>query len=234
MKKLFSTLVVAAMFLGLGSNAFAAEEDNDVERAMEMIEKTNVEIEEKVLKAVEKADNLQQDYLTEIRQVEEGKEVVKLKEEKEKALIELEINRHDQKKFEKILEKIEKVDAKIDEEKDKIDSKITEIEQEIDELETELFSPDVSDKEKEKLNKKIVKLGEKLTKKAEKAEEKTNKYTEGLEKVIEKVYDETLKMSNETIEKAAELGVQAECSWKLVRFADKWVWIDPIRVVGCN
>jgi hypothetical protein len=230
MKKLFSTFVVAAMFLGLGSNAFAAEEHKDVEKALEMIAKTNKEIDERIQKAVEKADKLQEDYLLDIRQIEEGKEIVKLKEEKEKAFIELEMNRHDAKKAEKALDKLEKIEEKLVKEKAKIQEKIDEIVEEISATTTELIEAD--DKDQKKLHDKLAKLEEKLTKKDEKAAEKASRFTKELEGVITKVYDETLKMSNETIQKAEELGVQAECSWKLVRFADRWIWIDPIRVVG--
>lgn len=60
----------------------------------------------------------------------------------------------------------------------------------------------------------------------------TQKYNEKLDKIISDVYEETLKMSQKTITKAAEYGVEAECSWVEVRFADRKVWIDPVRVVG--
>ncbi|MGM0838052.1 MAG: hypothetical protein ACQEV7_18095 [Bacillota bacterium] len=76
------------------------------------------------------------------------------------------------------------------------------------------------------------KLEKDLKKKTELNDEITAKYNKKLDKIIVKVYDETLEMSAKTIKKAAELGVEAECSWVLVRFADRWEWIDPVRVVG--
>lgn len=75
-------------------------------------------------------------------------------------------------------------------------------------------------------------LQEKLNKRSDKMSGVSHKYKEDLDGIVNKVYDETFKMSQETIAKAAEKGVKAECSWKYVRFADRWVWIDPIRVVG--
>ncbi|OZM56656.1 hypothetical protein CIB95_10550 [Lottiidibacillus patelloidae] len=65
-------------------------------------------------------------------------------------------------------------------------------------------------------------------------EELTAKYENELTKIIEGVFYETLKMSTKTIGEAYDLGVLAECSWKLVRFADREVLIDPITVIGRN
>ena len=62
----------------------------------------------------------------------------------------------------------------------------------------------------------------------------TTKYNKNLDAVIESVYEETLQLSNETLKEAAEYGVIAECVWVLVEFADRSVWIDPLRVVGEN
>ena len=62
----------------------------------------------------------------------------------------------------------------------------------------------------------------------------TNTYNEQLDKIIAEVYDVTLQTSNDAIAEAAEYGIEAECSWVLVEFADRSVWIDPIRVVGRN
>lgn len=62
----------------------------------------------------------------------------------------------------------------------------------------------------------------------------TNTYNEQLDKIITDVYDVTLQTSNDAIAEAAEYGIEAECSWVLVEFADRSVWIDPIRVVGRN
>lgn len=231
MKKLFSVLIAGAMIFGAGSSAFANEDKAENQaKALEMIEKTNRDIDKKIEKAVEKADELQEEYLVEIREIEKGKEIVKLTEEQKETLVELEMNRHDEKKAEKLLKKMTKIEEKLQKENEKIEQKIAEIREEIGTVTAQLV--DAKDKDEKKLNKKIAKLQEKLNKKNAKAAEKTAKYTKALEDVIDKVFNETLEMSAETIEKAAGLGVQAECSWKLVRFADRWVWIDPLRVVG--
>ncbi|RDU37360.1 hypothetical protein DRW41_05805 [Neobacillus piezotolerans] len=139
LKKVIAIVFSAALFFGLGSPAFA-NENKDVDKAISMIEKTNIEIHEKVEKAVEKADKLQVEYIEDIGKLPEGS---------------------------------------------------TETHQKL-----------------------------------------TQKYNEKLDKIIADVYEETLKMSQKTIAKAAEYGVTAECSWVLVRFADRYVWIDPVRVVG--
>ncbi|WP_157411817.1 hypothetical protein [Neobacillus niacini] len=230
MKKVFSILFSAALFLWAGSPAFAAEEDN-VQKAIELIEKTNMEIDEKIAKAVKKADKLQADYLLDVRKIEEGDQVVKLKGEKEKVLSDLAAAQNDTKKQEEQNKKLNEINTKLEIEQAKIDSKMIEINDDI--LKATLQLVTAEEKDSKKIEEKISKLNEKLNERSEKYQEKTQKYTSDLEDVITDVYDETLKMSAETIKKAAEKGVQAECHWKLVRFADKWVWIDPIRVVGC-
>ncbi|MGU3472327.1 hypothetical protein ACLBWT_14420 [Paenibacillus sp. D51F] len=230
MKKVLSILFSAALFLGVGSQAFAAEKV-DVQQAMKLIEKTNKEIDEKINSSVKKADKLQADYLLEVRKIEEGDQVVKLKKDKEKVLTDLAAAQNDVKKQEELNKKLAKITAELENEQTKIDNEITDINQDIMDATFQLVTAE--DKDSKKIEEKISKLNKKLNERSEKYQEKTQKFTSELEKIITEVYDETLKMSAETIKKAAELGVQAECSWKLVRFADKWVWIDPIRVVGC-
>jgi small-conductance mechanosensitive channel len=231
MKKLWILLVSTVFILGFGMNVSAAT-DEEITKALKLIEKTNLEIDEEIEKAVKKADKLQADYLNEIVVIEEGKEVVKLKGEKETLLTEIAMNKHDQKKIAKLMEDIAEIDSKLVKEKAKIQSKIDEIQKDINELMVSLASAE--DKDTKKLQEKLKKLNKKLSEKTEKAEEKTAKYTQELEKVITNIYNLSIEMSAETIAKVAKVGIVAECSWKLVRFADQWVWIDPVRVVKFN
>lgn len=227
MKKILSILFTAALFLGMGSPALASSNE-DKQKALEVIEKTNREIDKKIEKAVKKADELQAEFLLDIQKIEEGDKVVKLKEEKDKALKELEKASNEEKKEKKLEEKIAKLEAQILEQQTKINDKIAEIELEIEEITLQLTS---REKDTKKLDDKINKLKDKLDKRQEKLLEKTERYTKELQKVIDNVYNETFEMSAEAIKKAAEKGIIAECSWTLVRFADQWVWIDPVRVV---
>ncbi|MFD1780530.1 hypothetical protein ACFSFW_17830 [Fredinandcohnia salidurans] len=230
MKLILSFLFSAAIILGLGTTTFAAEDD-DVQKALELIEKTNKEIDEKIEKAVKKADDLHAEYLQEIRKIEEGEKVVKLGKEKEKIISELELSKHDIKKQQDLQKKLAEIEEKRLAETQKIESKIAEINQEIEGVTVQLISAAEEDKDTKKIEEKLDKLKSKLNARSEKYQEKTQRFTKDLGKVITDIYDETLKMSAETIEKAAKKGVIAECSWKLVRFADRWVWIDPVRVV---
>ncbi|MFE7062121.1 hypothetical protein ACFVAD_08210 [Sutcliffiella sp. NPDC057660] len=76
------------------------------------------------------------------------------------------------------------------------------------------------------------KLENDVKKRTELKNEITAKYEKKRDKIIAKVYDETLELSTKTIDKVAKLGVKAECNWIDVRFGDKVVKIDPVRVVG--
>lgn len=228
MRRLLVLLVSSALLLGLGTSV-SAESNSEIGKALEMIEKTNREIDKEIEKAVEKADRLQADYMQDLIVLEEGKEVIKLRGEKEKLFAEMEINKHDAKKIAKLDEDILKVEEKLAKETARIEKKISEIEAVIQEVTTSLTLAE--DKDSKKLQDKLEKLTKKLNEKIEKADEKTAKYTKDLEKVITDVYNKTLEMSAGTIARVAEVGIIAECSWKLVRFADRWVWIDPVRVV---
>ncbi|MEH7886378.1 hypothetical protein V7654_18925 [Bacillus sp. JJ1609] len=229
MKKLMSIVFSVALILGIASTA-SAEENRDVQRALELIEKTNMEIEKKIAKGVEEADEIRVDYLEDVRKIEEGKEIRKINEEKEIVLSELAKVENDEKKKEKLNEKLAKLEIKLVEETERLNAKLLKISQELDELTALLLSAE--GKDEKKIREKISKLEEKMNKREEMHQARTEKYVEDLDKVIGKVYDETLEMSNETIKKVAEYGVTAECSWQLVRFGDKEVWIDPVRVVG--
>ncbi|MBS4206261.1 hypothetical protein [Lederbergia citrea] len=227
-RRLLVLLVLSVMMIGLGTSVSAASDTENV-KALELIEKTNREIDKEIEKAVKKADKLQADYIKDVKVIEEGKEVIKLKDEKEKLSSELETHKHDAKKIAKLEEDMLKIEEKLAKETAKIEKKISEIEADIQEITISLTLAE--DKDSKKLHDKLEKLTKKLNKRIEKAEEKTEKYTKDLEKVITDNYNKTLEMSAETIAKVAEVGIIAECTWKLVRFADQWVWIDPVRVV---
>lgn len=229
MRRLLVLLLVSSvLLLGFGTSVSAASDTEKV-KALELIEKTNREIDKEIEKAMEKADKLQAGYIQDVKVIEEGKEVVKLQDEKKKLTAELYIHKHDEKKIAKLEEEIIKVEEKLAKEKAKIEKKISEIQATIQEVTISLTLAE--DKDSKKLNDKLEKLTKKLNERIEKSEEKTEKYTNDLESVITEVYNKTLEMSAVTIAKVAEVGIIAECSWKLVRFADRWVWIDPVRVV---
>ncbi|KZE63736.1 hypothetical protein AWM68_11510 [Fictibacillus phosphorivorans] len=228
MKKILSLALSCFLLVGIVTPVYAAE-DEDIAKALEMIEKTNRDIDTKIEKAVKEADSLHANYLFEIQKLEEGDKVVKLNEEKKKIDSEMNnLNSNEQDKLTKLTEKLIETTAKLEEEKLRIKTKMEQIDNEINAVTAELVS---SGDDSKKLNDKLNKLNEKLNKKNDKYTEKTEKFTKDLQKVIDNVYNETLKMSAVAIEKAAQKGVIAECSWKLVRFADQWVWIDPVRVI---
>ncbi|RLQ92318.1 hypothetical protein [Falsibacillus albus] len=233
MKKIVAVVFSAALFLGLGSQVYASEnvpQQDDLQQVLAMIDKSNQDIEEKIEKAVAKADKLQEDYLLDIQKIEEGDQVVKLQNEKEKVLADLEKAKHDEKKADELNKKLQDLDKRMNEEREKIHVKMADIQGDIEEATAQLQSP--GKKDDKELNDKLNKLQNQLDKKTGKYEERTKKFTEELEKIIQDVYDETLKISNETIAKAAEKGVVAEQYWVQVEFAGKLVWIDPVRVVG--
>lgn len=217
------------MLLGFSTNVFAnSSSDKDYAEGIEEIEKTNEEIEKEIVDAVEKADKLSEEYLQEIRG-EEATKLIELEQEKAQLLEELKAVATDEKKTQKINKKIEKLDAKIAKATQKAAETVGDIQEDIDAF-MEVFEQgnDVTD---EFLYTETRKLSAKLGGESELVKE-TEEYTEELNKVVKDCFDKTLEMSNKALAKAAEKGVHAECTWKLVRFGHKWVWIDPLRIVG--
>lgn len=229
MKRFFTAMLAMVLFLAIGTSALA-EENYDYEKGYQIIEKANGQIDRKINQAVEKADKLQEDYLLELRRIEEGKEVVKIQEELKKAREELSQAAEEGKDTKSHMDKISQLESSLAVQETRINEKIGELEQDIATFNESLESGHSQDGEK--LNGKIEKLKKQLLSKTEKAEAKTERYLEELDKIIEKVFNETLEMSEKAIAKAAEYGVLGECSWRLVQFAHQEVWIDPIRIIG--
>lgn len=229
MKQFFTAMLAMVLFIGIGTSAFA-EENYSYEKGYQIIEKANEQIDKKINQAVEKADKLQEDYLLELRRIEEGKEVVKILEELKKEQEELTQATDEGKDTKSHIDKISQLESSLAVQENRINEKIGELEQDIEAFNESLESGHSQDGEQ--LDGKIEKLKKQLLGKTEKAEAKTERYLEELDKIIEKVYNETLEMSEKAIEKAAGYGVLAECSWRLVQFAHQEVWIDPIRIIG--
>lgn len=57
-------------------------------------------------------------------------------------------------------------------------------------------------------------------------------YVSELDTLISTLDILTRQMTADAIAEAAQYGVLAECEWKFTKLGHKWVWIDPIRVVG--
>lgn len=229
MKQLFAAVLATVLLFGVGTSALA-EENYDYEKGYQIIEKANDRIDRKINQAVEKADKLQEGYLLELRRIEEGKEAVKLQEELKIAREELTKATHAGTDTKSHIDKITQLESSLALQESLINEKIMELEQDIADF-TDSLEPG-KNQDSTHLNGKIERLKKQLLSKTEKAQEKTERYLEELDKIIEKVYNETLQMSEKAIEKAADYGVLAECSWRLVQFAHQQVWIDPIRIIG--
>ena len=176
MKKLLSIVILMILSLNITTISYAAESE-DYAKGVQLIEKTNKEIDEIILKAIEEADELQANYLLEVRKNEEGKEIVKLHEEKNKAILELEQAKKEQKDVEKAQEKVNKITLKIEEEQAKINEKISSLNDELQELTALTFTAE--SKDEKKINEKIEKLTSKLNRNSEKLTE--------LRKIFEKI-----------------------------------------------
>lgn len=220
MKKTIPILFSLTLILGLGTNTFAAKNEvSDQERAIELIETTNLEINEIIKQGQDEADMLQAEYLEELQKIKEENGMIVV-EESQNSLNSTQTNEVNIEEIESLLVSLEKdlVTAQVNTEKDHLLA----VEDEINGI-TSMFESTESS---------FVLLGHKESTVATEIQELTNQYAKDLDKIISKVYKETLTLSQKTIKKAEKLGVIAECSWVLVPFADRMEWIDPIRIVG--
>lgn len=223
MKKTLSVLFSLTLVFSFGTSAFAGGKDKKLDKIYDLIEKTNIKIEKRIQDGVEAADKLEAKYLSDIRKLKVKNKVAVLENEKVRTLSAAGVNDGD---------KAAQLDAKIQVETRQVDKEIQEIKQEIDQITAQLITPD--DKGVNAVSERIGELERKLNQKPDKYEELTRKYTENLNKIITDVYNDTYKLASYAIDKAAEQGIIVERYWKLVKFADREVWIDPVWVVGIN
>jgi chromosome segregation ATPase len=71
-----------------------------------------------------------------------------------------------------------------------------------------------------------------LSEESELFKNRTAAFNSDLDKLINDLDQLTRQMTAQAIAEAAEYGVTAVCEWKLVKIAHRWVWIDPVQVVG--
>ncbi|NLP49824.1 hypothetical protein [Bacillus sp. RO1] len=175
----FFTILFLGVSLGLSSNAHAAS-DADVEKALEIIDAANMEMDRIIETGVQDADALWAVYLEELAVLE---------------------------------------------------GELTQLNTGIEELETALLNSTNSVHQAE-LEEALAALQAEKGLLEERIAQRTAQFDQEVDAIISYVFDITLQMTQETIDEVAEYGVVAECFWKYVRFADRWAWIDPVRVVN--
>ncbi|MGG4490212.1 hypothetical protein [Metabacillus idriensis] len=130
--------------------------------------------------------------------------------------------------IENAVEDSEKLESRYVKEKQKTQERIVQVQSVITSLAIELQD----ENDDEKLLKKMENAEEKLLKENENLEKLQNKFNEKLDRLIQNLLDVTNEISADTISKAAESGITVECTWVLVEFGGKKVWVDPLKVVG--
>ncbi|GIP22099.1 hypothetical protein [Paenibacillus sp. J22TS3] len=223
MKKALSVLFSLTLIFSFGTSAFADSQDKKLDKIYELIEKTNNKIEKKIEDGVAAADKLKAKYLEDVRKLKLKSKVAGLESQKQASFAATGVND---------TARTAQIDVQIQEATAKVDQEIHGLEQEIDQATAQLITPD--DKDGSAVSQRIGALESKLNQGSDRYEELTRRYTEKLNKIITDVYDETYKLASYAIDKAAEQGIVVERYWKLVKFADREVWIDPVWVVGIN
>jgi hypothetical protein len=238
MRKLLSVFLSASLLFGIGTSVSAEVETNsDLIKVQQMISKTNDKIEKEIKKGVDAAEKLREEYLSDIRKLEEKDNEKNLEREKINPATILENASLEETKYVEIQELLAALDEEI-----MIEQQILEITlaktnigtNEINQTSLQSDGGNISyslEQTEELLQQQIEEiLNEK--KLPEMYHDLTAKYYEKLIKIILNVFVQTQKLSEHTIDKVEELGFDAVCYWKLVHFADLKVYIDPISVVG--
>jgi hypothetical protein len=226
MRKVLSVLLLASLLFGIGTNAFA-EEDTKVETVKTLIINTNIKIENEIAKAVEKADKLRADYLSDVRKLEEEGKIELIEE---KYLIGLNDDVNEDERMDIIEEKLFIIEDIMFSEENNSADKLLLVEKEVNEITTLL----VSDENMLALNSQDQEKQNHVKTVYDKYEQLTNNYVTQLWKIITNLQEKAAKMSANTIKKATEVGINAVCELVLVRIGHEYVWVDPIRVVGLN
>jgi hypothetical protein len=226
MRKVLSVLLLASLLFGIGTNAFAAEKTK-VETVETLIINTNIKIENEIAKAVEKADKLRADYLSDVRKLEEEGKVALIEKE---YLIGLEEEQAEEETMEVVEERLFIIEDIMFSEKNNSEEKLLLVENEVNEITTLLFSNEnmlalnSMEQERQSEGKTVY----------ERYIQLTDKYVKQLKTIIENLQEKAEKLSTNTIKKATEVGIHAVCELVLVRIGHEYVWVDPIRVVGRN
>ncbi|MFD1776882.1 hypothetical protein [Paenibacillus rhizophilus] len=171
------------------------------------------------------ADNLTQDQQNALTIIEKANK--EIDEKIEKAVAEADKLQEDYLRDIQVIKQLQAA-AELNPDSAQISADVAEVKTASDELVDQLFTPGGADSEAVQVQ--IAELNEKVSSEGTLIAERTKIYTSALDKLVTDLYNETLQIADTAIAQAAELGVVAERFWKLVKIADREVWIDPIAI----
>jgi hypothetical protein len=229
LKKFLSILVCVSIVFGMATSTLAGvkNDPSEEQKAMDLIEKTNDKINEKIAKAQTEAGKLFEEYLADVEGLNKEKgRVDGANANSQYSLYSNQPTEIDKDAFEAIVLTIEeKLFNTIFSEVDNSDNQLHVIQDEINQIKLLLGSTKSTNTELASGNDPNAQLHWEY-------EELTNKYLKKLDRIITNVFNQTKKMSEQTIKKVEKYNVYAVCDWVKVQFGHKYVDIDPIRVVG--
>ncbi|MNB72400.1 hypothetical protein D3C81_134540 [compost metagenome] len=231
-KLLTSTAPLMLVLFLISGSVFASpvpsSTTEDQQKALQIIEQANTQIETKIENAVAAADILQQNYLQDIKAIEESQAANQLNDKLDDLNVKLDKEKNASQKAQIAAEAAE-VQNKLDQENASIAADIKEIKAASDEVVAQMFNAQGSGSSQVQAS--VNELNQTASALDSLIAARTKQYTTELDKLITDLYNETLQIADDAIAQAAELGVIADHFWKLVKIADREVWIDPL-VVG--
>ncbi|MBK5242209.1 hypothetical protein [Clostridium sp.] len=233
MKKIsiFITAMLMMSFIIIPTNYVQAKSMGDI---IKNVDKTNIQINQKIGTAVEDVQDATDKYLEVLDGLVKGKEVAKIERELGKLQCDLNMTQSGTEKHVKILKDIDKAKEKIEIEQEKYESKYLAKEAEIEELQSQIKSLTIDSKDykktEENLRKTLVKYNDANDKNSEEIQSLGNKYIADIDKIILDLLNKTNEMSAKMVNSAAKEGVKVNCDWVSVKFGNRYVLVDPLRI----
>lgn len=170
-------------------------------------------------------DNLTQDQQTALSIIEKANQ--EIDEKIEKAVAEADKLQEDYLKDIQAIKQLQAA-AELNPDTAQISAEVADVKTASDDLVEQLFTPGGGDSKA--ADDQIAEFNADAASEGTLIAERTKIYTCALDKLVTDLYNETLQIADTAIAQAAELGVVAERFWKLLKIADREVWIDPIAV----
>jgi chromosome segregation ATPase len=233
MKKIsvFITAVLMMSFIIIPTNYVQAKSMDDI---IKNVDNTNMEITKKIGTALEDVQDATDKYLKDLDGLVKGKEVAKIERELGKLQYDLYMTQSGTEKHAKILKDIDKATEKIQIEQEKYESEYLAKKTEIEELQSQINSLTIDSKDykktEEHLRKTLVKYNNVDDKNFEEVQSLGNKYIADIDKIICELLNKTNDMSAKMVNDAAKEGVTVYCEWVLVKFGNRYVLVDPLRI----
>ncbi len=235
MKKLVSVILTMVFVLSLSVSSVLAAE-TDYNKILNDVNKTNMEINEMIYRAVEDAEEEAKNYIKDLQILEKGKDVIKLEDEIAELRIQLynlDNSKKDyQDKYDKILKELNNKEDQISKLVQKQENKMNKLLNELQELKLELDRFEEGSRNNVKIKNIINKFEAQIDKSNKQIQERTDKFNEKIDRIIERLINDTNQKAADMKNRAAGKGITVICELVEIQIGGQNILIDPLRIAG--